>query len=99
PMFLYYQLMEPHSPYDPAHEPGRTQLLSIRRAPRPGDDDGERAASANARLIGLRWDELGPADVTVLETLYDDEVALLDPRLRQLFAGLQRLGVLDHAIV
>jgi choline-sulfatase len=101
PLLLYYQLMETHAPYDPAgeaHTPDRpTGALRARFCPICGDRD--RTAALNARLTALQGDLLSNDDVTVLESLYDTEVASLDARLRGLFAGLERRGVLNKAIV
>ncbi len=91
PLFLYYQLMEPHAPYQPD--------LALRRRHGVAGEREPRAAALNAKLTELRWGELTPGDVSVLEGLYDEEVGLLDGRLRQLFAALERLGILEHAII
>ena len=56
-------------------------------------------AAANAKLIELRYNELSDDEVTMLESLYDAEVASLDADLRELFTGLERLGRLRNAIV
>src|SRR5205814_7386258 len=97
PRFFYYQLMEPHSPYDPqreSHDPGD---VAFTRA--LGAGDASRAAAVNRLLMGMRWEELGPREVGLLESLYDIEVALVDRRLERLFAGLERRGVLERAVV
>jgi choline-sulfatase len=97
-LFLYYHFMETHSPYDPERESHDAAEAPLKQ--RLGvAGDGARAAAANALLVAHRWRELGAGDVSLLESLYDAEVALLDFRLRRLFAELERRRLLDHAIV
>jgi arylsulfatase A-like enzyme len=91
PGLLYMQYMEPHAPYEPV-EPYRSRFE--RREDGAGD-----AAALNAKLVGLRWYDLTSADVHLLESLYDGEVAAVDAELRQLFAELERRGFLDRSIV
>src|SRR4029077_19987084 len=101
PLFLYYQLMETHAPYDPegeAHAPDRA-TAAIRRRLCPECGDAVRTAAVNGPLTALQWDLLTHDDVARLEALYDIEAASLDLRLRGLFAGLEQRGVLDKAIV
>jgi len=98
-VFLYYHLMETHSPYDPEHESHDPAETALRRRLGVGADDAARVAAANGLLTAHRWRELGAADVSLLESLYDAEVALLDFRLRALFADLERRRLLDGAIV
>jgi len=101
PLFLYYQLMETHAPYDPAgeaHAPDHA-TAALRRRLCPNCADVARTAALNERLTAIHWDLLTNDDVARLEALYDVEVASLDARLRELFAGLARQGVLDKAIV
>jgi arylsulfatase A-like enzyme len=90
PVFLYLQLMEPHSPYDPP-EPER-----LRVAP-----EATRAQidAANALLVGLRFSDLSDEQVALLARLYDGEVAALDAELRTLFAALEERGFLENAFV
>ena len=101
PLFLYYQLMETHAPYDPEGEAHRLDraTAALRRRLCAACGDHERTAALNARLVGMQWERLGPDDVATLESLYDAEVASLDVRLRGLLAGLASRGVLDKAIV
>ncbi len=96
PLFLYFQTMETHGPYDPDHEPrgGGSAESALRR--RFGlDPTADHVTEVNQRLIDLRFDDLSDADVALLEGRYDAEVALLDTRLRAFFAALERRGVLD----
>jgi arylsulfatase A-like enzyme len=101
PLFLYYQLMETHSPYEPADEPQRKRAADAALRARLGlaAAPAARAAAVNDRLVSLRWGELSPDDVALLESLYDAEVALLDARLAWLFDELARRGVLERALV
>ena len=57
------------------------------------------AEEANRKLTDLRWSELSPDEVRLLESLYDAETASLDAHLRDLFRALEKRGVLDKAIV
>jgi arylsulfatase A-like enzyme len=91
PGLLYLQYMEPHAPYEPV-EPYRSRFE--RREDGAGD-----SAALNAKLVGLHWWELTPADVHLLESLYDGEVAAIDAELQRLFAELERRGFLDRSIV
>jgi arylsulfatase A-like enzyme len=90
PLLLYLHYMEPHAPYEPV-EPFRRQFARA--------DGALDAATANDRLLALRWHELTRPDVAMLASLYDGEVASVDAELRQLFADLERRGVLDHAVI
>jgi arylsulfatase A-like enzyme len=98
PFFLYLQYMEPHNPY--RDHPG---ITAPRQAGLPATD-----AQLNARLAegavnaGLgshdSWHFTTP-EVERLHQLYDGEVKYLDARLTDLFAELERRGVLRHSIV
>ena len=100
PAFLYLQYMEPHSPYDPP-EPFRSRFAAP--GARPADAAAaNRALServAQRTLAELRFKDLGAAQVALLESLYDGEVASLDAELRELFAELERRGFLERALV
>lgn len=92
PLFLYVQLMEPHAPYLPP-QPWRDRFGL---PPPPGTTD----LDVNAKLVDWqRWSEIGNADVALLASLYDGEVAALDAGLRPLFDGLRERGFLDEHIV
>ena len=88
PALLYLQYMDPHAPYDPP-EPFRGRFGAA-----AGD-----AVAANEKLLATRWFDLTGADVDLLASLYDAEVASVDEQLRRLFAELTRRGFLDHAVV
>jgi len=88
PAMLYLQYIDPHAPYDPP-EPFRGRFA------RAGGD----AAAANTKLLANRWFLLERADVDLLKSLYDAEVASVDAEMRRLFAELQERGFLDDAIV
>jgi len=90
PVLLYLQYMEPHSPYDPP-EPFRSRF-----AP---DVDPAVADEANELLGSLRTGQLDAEHVAAARRLYDAEVAAVDWKLRRLFAGLARRGVLEDAVV
>lgn len=90
PLFLYLQYMEPHAPYEPP-APFRAQVA-------PGMSD-ETMRRANDLLVGFLWADLTAADVAVLSSLYDGEVAAVDAELRTLFRELEARGVLDGALI
>jgi arylsulfatase A-like enzyme len=90
PVFLYLQYMDPHSPYAP---PAPFRRRFDQRDPRQSADE------ANRKLAELRWQELTPEDVTLLESLYDGEVAYLDSELAQLFRDLDARGLLADSVV
>lgn len=100
PVFLFLQYMEPHSPY--RFHPGVTvppdSGLEI--------DDAALGDLVNVGAFGLvegypipsAW-KFEAAELRRLIQLYDGEVAYLDRALAQLFDGLKRRGMLDHALV
>jgi arylsulfatase A-like enzyme len=90
PLFLYLQYMEPHAPYEAPP--------AVRASVAPGVSDADMQR-LNGALLGLRWHELGAADVADLEALYDAEVAAVDGALRELFAGLDARGALAGAVI
>jgi arylsulfatase A-like enzyme len=61
--------------------------------------DKAREVAAAEKLAALRWYALDSEEVSLLESLYDGEVAAVDEELRLLFAELERRGFLDDAIV
>jgi arylsulfatase A-like enzyme len=92
PFFLYLQYMEPHPPYDPP--PSYRERFGDPSA------EGTDPAEANRKVVDpFRWKELSAADVRLLASLYDGEVAYLDHELARLFAALDRRGLLRDAIV
>jgi arylsulfatase A-like enzyme len=90
PHLIYLQYMEPHSPYEP-----KTPFRE--RFERPAD--GVDIARANARMQTVNFKEFTPAEVDVLESLYDGEVASVDAEIRTLFAALEVRGLLANAVV
>jgi hypothetical protein len=82
PTLLYLQYMEPHEPYDPP-EPYRGRFL---RAVSGAVDE----EIANSKLLKWKWDDLSSDETTLLESLYDGEVASMDAELRLLFGELER---------
>lgn len=91
PTLLYLQYMEPHEPYDPP-EPYRGRFL---RAVSGAVDE----EVANSKIRKWKWDDLSSDELTLLESLYDGEVASMDAELRLLFGELERQGFLDNAVV
>jgi arylsulfatase A-like enzyme len=90
PTFLYLHYMEPHAPYQPV-EPYRSRLA--REHP---DAD---PSVANGEINTINFKTFSTAEVELLESLYDAEVASVDAELRAMFAALERTGVLDNAII
>ena len=91
PCFLYLQYMEPHAPYQPP-EPFRSRFGRTG----PGVPD---AGVANHKLLTLALSQISDAEVGVLESYYDAEVASVDDEIRRLFAELERRHFLSNAIV
>jgi arylsulfatase A-like enzyme len=91
PLLLYLQYMEPHSPYEPpALHAARWQ---------PADATAEQVKQANDKMNAVRFNDISPAEATLLESLYDAEVAAADDELRLMFEALERRGVLNNAVV
>jgi len=100
PIFLYLQYMEPHSPYR-FHDG-----LTAADPPPPPAGDAALAARVNEGAFALKEGEplpdawrFTPAERARLAALYDGEVAYLDAQLGDLFAELDRRGLLANAIV
>jgi arylsulfatase A-like enzyme len=91
PCFVYLQLMDPHSPYDPP-EPFASRFG-------PGPAARTQAARINEKLTTLRLDEIRAEDAAVAASLYDGEVGFVDHELEQLFAELATRGFLEDAVV
>ena len=91
PIFLYVHLMEPHSPYQPPED--------LRERFATPDSEDVNLADAHAKLKTPRFAELSDAEVALLESLYDAEVAAADRALRRLFRQLRRRGFLRDAVV
>jgi arylsulfatase A-like enzyme len=92
PALLYFQFMEPHSPYDPP-EPYRSRFVR---------SDGASVADPYGAL--QRWiirpeTDLAPGVMRYFADLYDAEVAAVDNEIRLLFDELERREFLRHAIV
>lgn len=93
PVLLYLQYMEPHSPYEPA-EPYRSRF-------RRNGNDAVDEGGATAKLLKLIGGSknLSAAEIDLLESLYDGEVASVDEEIRLLFGELEKTGFLHHAVV
>lgn len=90
PLFLYFQFMEPHAPYEPP-EPWRSRLVRPHAA-------GEVEAAAEVMEQHKIWNR-PPEQIALLASLYDGEVAAADEEVRLLFADLERRGLLANAVV
>jgi arylsulfatase len=88
PFLFYFHFMEPHGPYLPPSEQAAATALG-----------GDRAQRLNEALMRYRWSELDADDVAALAALYDGEVAAFDTAVRDLFAALERRGLLRNALV
>lgn len=86
PVFLYLHCMEPHAPYSPPAD--------VLAAMYPGAEPDPQVASDASFFASTN-----PAEVAVMEQIYDAEVRAFDRDLRGLFAALEQRGVLDDAIV
>jgi arylsulfatase A-like enzyme len=89
PGFLYLHYADPHDPYHRQTEFDFARDL-------PGDFDGSRQAIDGFRHAKTKP---GPEEQARVDALYDGEVAWLDARLAELFADLDRRGVLQRAWV
>jgi arylsulfatase A-like enzyme len=93
PAMLFFQFMEPHSPYEP------TEQYLARVVP-PGTKSRTKVEQVEAlRARVLAGEEFGEEDVRDFRDCYDAEVAQVDDRIRDLFAALRERGFLDRAIV
>jgi arylsulfatase A-like enzyme len=91
PFFLYFQLMEPHAPYEPP-APFRERF-----APPTDIDDVAAMKKLVMPAPGLKG--LAGPQLARMLALYDGEVASADDQVRQLFARLDALGVLQDALI
>lgn len=103
PVLVYLHALDPHAPYEPRPEmaaalrgteaepvlPEGWQAEAIAELGPPPPETGGAGAPWQAELdyLQLHRDQ------------YDQEVRHTDRQLRELFAGLRELGVLDNAIV
>jgi arylsulfatase A-like enzyme len=92
PVFLYLQYMETHHPFTPPAE----TLARLR-----GDRPYPQLSGVNGAMLVQPWMPIAMNDELLagIRDTYDAEVATLDAELRELFAGLEARGVLDHAVV
>lgn len=91
PCFLYLHYMEPHLPY------GAPAAVVERVLRQRGRAYGPQEALARARRPERQNPD--PALLELLGDLYDAEVASLDASLGELFAELERRGLLRQAVV
>ena len=92
PVFLYFQYMEPHAPYEPV-APYRDQFMRRR------DGVDEKVALAKLTSLGVGMKGLSDAEIDVLSSLYDGEVASVDAEIRTLFSKLEQSGFLANAVI
>ena len=93
PALLYFQFMDPHSPYDPP-EPYRSQALRGERG-----DATAAGVAFGKKVVAEGLQAIRREDLRFWERLYDGEVASVDADIKVLFAELHRRGFLDNAIV
>jgi arylsulfatase A-like enzyme len=94
PVLIYFQYMEPHSPYTPS-EPYLSRVAANAGA-EPLDPLRALETFRDQVLAGKRLDA---EDVRFLSRRYDAEVAEVDDRIRALFAALRARRFLDNAII
>src|SRR5262249_33549246 len=92
PALVYLQYMETHAPYQPV-EPYHSQFLNRR------DGVDENAAQNKLIRVGTGKRGLSDAELEVLSSLYDGEVASVEAEIRALFAELESIGFLQHAVI
>jgi arylsulfatase A-like enzyme len=90
PAFLYLHYVEPHTPYDPS---AAALARVFHGRARPDPDTVQKTYFRGV------VEPLGADELRSVEDTYDAAVITLDDRLRELFAGLERTGFLDHAVV
>jgi arylsulfatase A-like enzyme len=97
PLFLYYQFMEPHFPYEPRRPPVVASAMEEWRS----IPAGWKGFHPGAKLATLETAsaKLTPRDVEILKTLYERAVEDVDAAIRGLVADLRLRGILDDAIV
>ena len=89
PGFVYLHYVDPHDPY---HRQPEFDFA----ADLPGTFDGSREAIDVYRHSSTKPDS---TELARVHGLYDGEIAWIDARLSELFAELERTGVLDRAWV
>jgi arylsulfatase A-like enzyme len=90
PWFLYLQLMEPHSPYEPVE--------GVLRRLRNGIEMPD-VASVNSYFFVGKKRPLPENVMTDVRDVYDAEVGSVDLRLRAFFDQLEARGLLENTIV
>jgi arylsulfatase A-like enzyme len=91
PLFLYVHSMDTHAPFLPP-EPFRSQHVAA-------SVDDAAIDRVNGMLVSLDYTRVTANDVSLLDSLYDAEVAAADAELKTLFGELEARGLLDGAIV
>jgi arylsulfatase A-like enzyme len=90
PLFLYLQVMDPHTPYAPSAE----ALAWAFDGMEPPDVD-----RLNDAVFDRNKRTLATAERDAFERLYDAEVRSMDRSLQQTFDAFAERGLLDRAIV
>jgi arylsulfatase A-like enzyme len=93
PILLYFQFMEPHTPYKPP------EAYRARAGLPPAATETETALNATVTGTGGDHEPLTPQAVQLLKALYDGEVASIDAEIGALLDDLQKVGFLDNAVV
>ena len=91
PIFLFFHTYEIHSPYRPP-------LEYAERFDRSGSDFVTNSENL-LRFIHSARTKLTAADLERVTALYDAGIAYTDDQLRLLWDGLERLGLLDDALI
>jgi len=91
PALLYFQFMEPHTPYDPP-EPHRSHALA-------GVEPQQLAIAMAAKYAEGGGKVMTREDLRGFERLYDGEVATVDAEIKILFEDLERRGFLRDSVI
>jgi arylsulfatase A-like enzyme len=90
PAFVFFHILNPHSPYNPPEQFAR--IFNARKS---------LLASSNQKLIEVNEKriQLSPADRAQLISLYDAEIRYLDSAFGKFIERLKQLGMYDNSII
>jgi arylsulfatase A-like enzyme len=95
PFMMYVHYFDPHGPYDPSHE------LKLRFTDAPHPDPVGLYTDLRPRLNQYLENGFAPGEERFEDMVlrYDAEIVDVDDAIRDLFAGLEELGVADDTLV
>jgi len=95
PFMMYVHYFDPHGPYDPPHE------LKLRFTDAPYPDPVGLYTDLRPRLMQYVNQGFAPGEERFEDMVlrYDAEIVDVDDAIRQLFEGLEELGVADDTVV